>query len=131
MPRPRSPLFPYTTLFRSLTLLLPTSIQLTFVRIRGILMVLPNLLPRQSLIPLLRSEERFSRNAETEISTLSLHDALPIFNFTVTDINPANIRSYSWYFNGITQPASPAVVNPVTTSYTTAGSWPRSEERRV
>src|SRR5258708_226310 len=27
-----------------------------------------------------RSEERFSRNAETEIYTLSLHDALPIFN---------------------------------------------------
>src|SRR6185437_13019359 len=26
-----------------------------------------------------RSEERFSRNAETEIYTLSLHDALPIF----------------------------------------------------
>src|SRR5258708_1434572 len=26
----------------------------------------------------LRSEERFSRNAETEIYTLSLHDALPI-----------------------------------------------------
>src|SRR2546428_290623 len=29
--------------------------------------------------PLPRSEERFSRNAETEIYTLSLHDALPIF----------------------------------------------------
>src|SRR5476651_1621569 len=27
---------------------------------------------------LIRSEERFSRNAETEIYTLSLHDALPI-----------------------------------------------------
>src|SRR5579884_460484 len=27
-----------------------------------------------------RSEERFSRNAETEIYTLSLHDALPISN---------------------------------------------------
>src|SRR5476651_2063155 len=26
-----------------------------------------------------RSEERFSRNAETEIYTLSLHDALPIY----------------------------------------------------
>src|SRR5712671_2949687 len=31
-----------------------------------------------ALIPS-RSEERFSRNAETEIYTLSLHDALPIF----------------------------------------------------
>src|SRR5260370_562810 len=29
--------------------------------------------------PRFRSEERFSRNAETEIYTLSLHDALPIF----------------------------------------------------
>src|SRR4026209_280445 len=27
----------------------------------------------------MRSEERFSRNAETEIYTLSLHDALPIW----------------------------------------------------
>lgn len=45
-------------------------------------------------------------------------------NFTVTNINPANIKSYAWYFNGISQPASPAVVNPVTASYTTAGSWP-------
>src|SRR5260221_217724 len=31
-----------------------------------------------------RSEERFSRNAETEIYTLSLHDALPICH-TVLD----------------------------------------------
>lgn len=45
-------------------------------------------------------------------------------DFTVTDIAPANIRSYAWYFNGITQPVSPAAVNPVTTSYTAAGSWP-------
>lgn len=45
-------------------------------------------------------------------------------DFTVKDINPANIRSYSWYFNGINQPVSPVVVNPVTTSYATAGSWP-------
>src|SRR5256885_1205267 len=40
--------------------------------------------------PQQRSEERFSRNAETEIYTLSLHDALPIsinghikFNLTI------------------------------------------------
>ncbi len=45
-------------------------------------------------------------------------------NFIINNVNPANIRSYTWYFNGITQPAAPAVVNPVTTSYTTAGSWP-------
>src|SRR6476646_2203235 len=34
---------------------------------------------RSLLLALRRSEERFSRNAETEIYTLSLHDALPIF----------------------------------------------------
>src|SRR5215475_4201143 len=33
-----------------------------------------------------RSEERFSRNAETEIYTLSLHDALPIFVSVGADI---------------------------------------------
>src|SRR4028119_1031033 len=38
-----------------------------------------NILIKQLLIS--RSEERFSRNAETEIYTLSLHDALPIFTW--------------------------------------------------
>src|SRR5258708_768566 len=36
----------------------------------------------KSLDTLKRSEERFSRNAETEIYTLSLHDALPISSRT-------------------------------------------------
>jgi hypothetical protein len=58
---------------------------------------------------------------EVDIPVSCIHTDI---NFTVNNINPANIRSYAWYFNGITQPASPAVVNPVTTSYTTAGSWP-------
>ncbi|MEJ7683266.1 MAG: PKD domain-containing protein [Segetibacter sp.] len=44
-------------------------------------------------------------------------------NFTVTNINPANIRSYAWYFNGITQPASPAIVNPTTAQFATAGKY--------
>src|SRR5258708_1637617 len=35
--------------------------------------------PNQATYQKRRSEERFSRNAETEIYTLSLHDALPIF----------------------------------------------------
>ena len=47
-----------------------------------------------------------------------------MMNFAVTNINPANIKSYAWYFNGITQPAAPVVVNPVTNIYTTPGSWP-------
>src|SRR5215467_1220232 len=38
------------------------------------------------LVMVVRSEERFSRNAETEIYTLSLHDALPIF----TSVTPAS-----------------------------------------
>jgi len=42
-------------------------------------------------------------------------------NFTVTDIIPANIRSYAWYFNGIAQPVAPVYTNPVTAQYATAG----------
>src|SRR6516225_6244695 len=38
-----------------------------------------------------RSEERFSRNAETEIYTLSLHDALPIFGGATCDDKSAQI----------------------------------------
>lgn len=44
-------------------------------------------------------------------------------NFTVANINPANIRSYTWYFNGITQPAGTASGNPATTQYTSSGNW--------
>jgi gliding motility-associated-like protein len=45
-------------------------------------------------------------------------------NFSVSNIIPTNIRLYNWYFNGITLPAAPAYTNPVTTSYTAAGTWP-------
>src|SRR5256885_1996245 len=40
-----------------------------------------------SATALSRSEERFSRNAETEIYTLSLHDALPIYTLKVKIIS--------------------------------------------
>src|SRR4028119_1029945 len=78
MPSPRSTLFPYTTLFRSADAEL--TVQATgghiSVRIEGDQrwegdFVLPSKHAK-------RSEERFSRNAEPEIYTLSLHDALPI-----------------------------------------------------
>src|SRR4026209_1976460 len=80
MPRPRSTLFPYTTLFRSgrppvcryscrmsgvLTKRFPRKYSATSVAVSSVRY---------------RSEERFSRNAETEIYTLSLHDALPIWS---------------------------------------------------
>src|SRR4028119_1780397 len=79
MPSPRSTLFPYTTLFRSMV---------TFVRAPD------DVASRRSAVatgvagppfkeptkwPILRSEARFSRNAEPEIYPLSLHDALPIY----------------------------------------------------
>jgi gliding motility-associated-like protein len=47
-------------------------------------------------------------------------------NFTVSNINPSNIRSYAWYFNGIAQPADPAVTNPVTFQYPASGTYPVS-----
>src|SRR5688572_4532449 len=38
-----------------------------------------------------RSEERFSRNAETDLVTLSLHDALPISDkLVLTSVTPAS-----------------------------------------
>src|SRR4026208_879677 len=78
MPRPRSTLFPYTTLFRSWVagqahmMKIPYGIS-NFAELRqgGFFYV-----DKTPFLP--RSEERFSRNAETEIYTLSLHDALPI-----------------------------------------------------
>src|SRR4026209_328772 len=78
MPRPRSTPFPYTTLFRSR----PRG------RGRGSIHGGNGIEARKhsggnrqshlNLTTKMRSEERFSRNAETEIYTLSLHDALPI-----------------------------------------------------
>src|SRR6266853_982990 len=50
-----------------------------------------------------RSEERFSRNAETEIYTLSLHDALPIFGgfFMVRSYYPSECHADYFDFERI------------------------------
>src|SRR4028119_2479207 len=84
MPSPRSPLFPYTTLFRSekgqvLEGVIKNMTNFgVFIDLGGV----------DGLLHITdfswRSEERFSRNAEPEISTLSLHDALPIGKRTST-----------------------------------------------
>src|SRR5262250_1568494 len=78
MPRPRSTLFPYTTLFRSRGCL--TVPRLTLMSLIKMMLVMVSVAAISKTFGLLqmRSEERFSRNAETEIYTLSLHDALPI-----------------------------------------------------
>src|SRR5688572_31073701 len=55
---PRSTLFPYTTLFRSIFKLAPSVCRMTFP-------ILASLLVR--LEAKMRSEERFSRNAETDL----------------------------------------------------------------
>src|SRR4028118_2201633 len=74
---PRSTLFPYTTLFRSLLQFarfdstLAVQEPRTVVALRLMFTFVP-----VALVLVGRSEERFSRNAE--IYTLSLHDALPI-----------------------------------------------------
>src|SRR5260370_30022328 len=59
---PRSTLFPYTTLFRSMPTLnfLPVWFALSLLRFR-----LPSRLPTKKTQS--RSEERFSRNAETDL----------------------------------------------------------------
>src|SRR5437868_10887605 len=68
---PRSTLFPYTTLFRSPSLVLFLVLWLKlvkdFLKVRCRLALLPFLI--RSPLPALaiRSEERFSRNAETEL----------------------------------------------------------------
>src|SRR5215467_13794347 len=102
MPRPRSTLFPYTTLFRSSTEGVYCSRCVYYGKHQslqataGFRDYAPNAYSSS------RSEERFSRNAETEIYTLSLHDALPIFNrrslllalrlLWKTPISPSNSR---------------------------------------
>jgi len=43
-------------------------------------------------------------------------------SFTVANVIPANIRSYAWYFNGVTQPVAPFYTNDVTVQYATAGT---------
>src|SRR4026209_2879352 len=79
MPRPRSTPFPYTTLFRSG---LPTDAIFNIASMtKPVTSVAIMMLAEQGKLKIddPRSEERFSRNAETEIYTLSLHDALPIW----------------------------------------------------
>src|SRR4026209_689341 len=93
MPRPRSTLFPYTTLFRSIRQekmeyeerLLPQNYSMTKI---DLLFKFPIHFWRNY-----RSEERFSRNAETEIYTLSLHDALPIYPTGKDGIRGASFAS--------------------------------------
>src|SRR4028118_1244248 len=79
MPSPRSPLFPYTTLFRS-GCAVPAQV---LPEVNAPSVVAPVTPGERDLLymppPPQRSEERVSRNAEPEISTLSLHDALPIW----------------------------------------------------
>src|SRR5256886_4543635 len=62
---PRSTLFPYTTLFRSLVLFLVLWLKLVkdFLKVRCRLALLPFLISTFKK----RSEERFSRNAETDL----------------------------------------------------------------
>src|SRR5215211_1789495 len=79
MPRPISTLFPYTTLFRSIEALKPAIeacgiSTLSQSPMLGFHKQMDNRIKHWG-----RSEERFSRNAETDIDTLSLHDALPIY----------------------------------------------------
>src|SRR4026209_246094 len=78
MPRPRSTLFPYTTLFRSLGDLARLIVQLIRGQIDAGQQDFEGSAASRFTVNFDRSEERFSRNAETEIYTLSLHDALPI-----------------------------------------------------
>src|SRR5438270_12794151 len=72
-PPPRSTLFPYTTLFRSHLevkplMTLTTVLYLSCALISGHLaMMLMELTKRHSQMPRDRSEERFSRNAETDL----------------------------------------------------------------
>src|SRR4051812_29051989 len=53
----------------------------------GLLMLKVSRLKLPVIWLLVRSEERFSRNAETDIVPLSLHDALPIFPTGSVDPN--------------------------------------------
>src|SRR4028119_161148 len=78
MPSPRSTLFPYTTLFRSHHHVAGgKDLKAGGTHSGCAHHMLANKEVRISSGNK-RSEERFSRNAEPEIYTLSLHDALPI-----------------------------------------------------
>src|SRR5438309_8156468 len=62
-PPPRSTLFPYTTLFRSKTLLMASSVRLKPLNCSR----LPCVYAQENANNSARSEERFSRNAETDL----------------------------------------------------------------
>src|SRR5580692_3346614 len=79
MPRPRSTLFPYTTLFRSTLVIIMVANKYAFLQITRRRFLNEWEAFKKEPPSGDRSEERFSRNAETEIYTLSLHDALPIY----------------------------------------------------
>src|SRR5438094_7351736 len=67
---PISTLFPYTTLFRSLAAERPLKDirdEYNYPKKKGIKDECSRLLEASSLIPFFRSEERFSRNAETDL----------------------------------------------------------------
>src|SRR4028119_980552 len=78
MPSPRSTLFPYTTLFRSVVDM--EDIKAGIPEYADAIVEQMTKVKTEKLLKkaVRRSEERFSRNAEPEIYTLSLHDALPI-----------------------------------------------------
>src|SRR5579864_8422527 len=78
MPRPRSTLFPYTTLFRSRKANDSHADCYQYFCVPEYGTANGRLHFHAVHFMRTRSEERFSRNAETEIYTLSLHDALPI-----------------------------------------------------
>src|SRR4028119_540293 len=93
MPSPRSPLSPYTTLFRS-SGAWPVKPTTAAARRRPLRTTSSSLKQGGPAIWLgLRSEERVSRNAEPEISTLSLHDALPIFRSLACEANDGSSPS--------------------------------------
>src|SRR5438034_7484926 len=64
-PPPRSTLFPYTTLFRSASLLVRLVVLLPFQLLRLSLATPSRWTP--AITGVVRSEERFSRNAETDL----------------------------------------------------------------
>src|SRR5438876_9296911 len=89
---PRSTLFPYTTLFRS-TLLNVTLIILTLSvsRLLNLLLRLVAFLLFLKVKIISRSEERFSRNAETDLVCRLLLEKKK----TLVDTRPFDILTYS------------------------------------
>ncbi|GEO09137.1 hypothetical protein SAE01_16330 [Segetibacter aerophilus] len=61
-----------------------------------------------------------------EQGKLAVSDSINCVNtrvvFDVKNVNPANISSYNWYFNGITENVITTTNNPVTVSFNTPGT---------